>query len=379
MTGSTITSPPPAIHCPATRSALRWTGWPRWFGLLVGIACAPMCLAFLALRDSALTDASRTLSNLAMMVSAVVFTIGITVGGGMVWVHGRRKRALKRHPWTAWPINYISTGRHEWVELLDQQRQPVSALILNTWRTDIGKLVGPETTEIWFAGDPRKYGVVSRPGGADLRYAYYSSARQPPRFAFRPTSTGPEQPGSEQPETGARASDYVMVERGGRIMMEQAGSRAPEAIRHGSRSDPNYPSPAMLRRVCAFVLDVAVHLGCGLALGVLASPHFSTAALRAGDREHLGLNIGFVVLGWLAASFVDRVVVQSITHTTIGKAVFGLVALRPDTGRHPSFGRLLAIWLFDAYLPLAVIGNGIGPDHPEHYFLTAVRRRDVRG
>ncbi|WP_181063236.1 RDD family protein [Nocardia nova] len=343
-------------------------GWPRTLGLLIGLACAPLCVLLVALRDSASSHAARTALSLAMMVAAVVFTIGITVGGGMVWIHRRRKRALRRNPWTVWPINYISTGRYEWVELLDPQRQPISALISSTWRKDIGKLVGHETTEVWFAGDPQKYGVISRPGGGDLRYAYYSPSRQPPRFTFRA-------PGREREQ---RPSGYVMAERNGRMVMEQTGRAAPESIRHGSRSDPNYPSPRMVRRVSAFVLDATIHLACGVTLGVLASPHFSTAALRAGDREHLGLNIGLVVLGWLAASLVDRVVIQAVVHTTVGKSLFGLVALRPDTGRYPSFGRLLAIWLFDVYLPLAIIGNGIGPDHPEHYFLTAVRRRDIR-
>ncbi len=368
MTFSTTTKPPAAIHCPETRRAMRRMGWPRWLLLLVGVACAPLTLMLVALADSAPSPPVRAALKVAMMASVVLFTVGITVGGGMVWIHRRRKRSLKRHAWTVWPINYISTGRYEWVELLDPQRQPVSALLLNTWRKDIGKMVGHKTVEVWFAGDPRKYGVVSRPGGGDLRYAYYSPSRQPPRFTFR----------EARAEADRHTSGFVMVERNGRVMMEQPESRAPESIRHGSISDPRYPSPRTLRRVSAFTLDVTVHLACGLALGVLTSPNFSLAALYAGDRGHLGLNVGLVILGWLIASLVDRVVVQAIVHTTVGKALFGLVALRPDTGTYPSFGRLLAIWLFDVYLPLAIAGNAIGPDHPEHYFLTAVRRRDMR-
>ena len=376
MTSSVAAAPEPAIRNPLTRAAIRRRSWLPWLGFLAGPAAAPASVLCLDLRDRAQTHTASTVLTFAMVLSAVIFTVGITVGGGLVWIQWRRRRAVRRHPWQVWPINYISTGRYEWVELLGPRGRPTGALILSTWRKDIGKLVGPSTAEIWFAGDPHRYGVISRPGGGDLRYAYNSPSRQPPRFTFR-DSEGPVGPPAGRPAVQSTGG-YEMVTKNGQVTMEPPGGRGASAIRHGARNDQRYPSPRMLRRVFAFIVDVVIHLGLGLGLGVLASPGFSTAALRAGDGPHLGLNAVFVVLIWLAAAFANRVVIQSITHTTVGKALFGLVALRPDTGEYPGFGRLLGIWLFDIYLPLAIVGNGIGPDHPEHYFLTAIRRRDRR-
>ncbi len=90
--------------------------------------------------------------------------------------------------------------------------------------------------------------------------------------------------------------------------------------------------------------------------------------------------IGF----WLAASAVNRVLIQSVFHTTIGKALFGLVILRPDNGKYPSFGKLLGVWIVDLYmsiaLPIALVtfSDVPGPDNVDDYLLPAVRRSDVR-
>ncbi|MBU3061546.1 hypothetical protein KO481_08420 [Nocardia sp. NEAU-G5] len=70
--------------------------------------------------------------------------------------------------------------------------------------------------------------------------------------------------------------------------------------------------------------------------------------------------------------------IQAIVHTTIGKALFGLVALEPGTDRLPSFGRLLKNWLMGLWLIVIALGDAAGPDDEGRYFLQAVRWRDLR-
>lgn len=146
--------------------------------------------------------------------------------------------------------------------------------------------------------------------------------------------------------------------------------------RHGGKDDDQYPSPRMLRRVLAFIIDWMIHVGCGVGAAIAVSPEFSPDAVARHDWQHLGVNPVVAVGFFLAASAFDRIVIQSIFHTTIGKALFGLVVIRPQDGKYPSFGRLLAVWLLHVYLPYGLLG-GPGPDQLEDYFLPAVRRRDV--
>lgn len=188
---------------------------------------------------------------------------------------------------------------------------------------------------------------------------------------------------TDQPRPAA-ASGYRMQRENGRVVMKHLGAPddKPETKRHGALDDPDYPSPRELRRALGFALDVLIHLAIGAAAGFTKAPEPAEHALLHHDWHNAVPIVVFTVLFFLAASFVDRVIIQAIVHTTPGKAVFSLVALRRDTGGYPSFGRLLAIWLLDLYFPLAlaaaIFGNGgdIGPDRPEDYVLTAVRWRD---
>ncbi|MBF6172616.1 RDD family protein [Nocardia blacklockiae] len=320
----------------------------------------------IGLNEPSRAEAVRKAAGAGAVVSVVLFCVGV-LGVCMVWIRRRRVRSVRRHPWTTYPVRYLSTGRYEYVQLLAPHGEVLTTLLLSTWAWDVGKLVDHTTRELWFAGDPQHYGVISRPGGGDLRYAYRS---QPPKSAeiAYPDDTYP----------GAAADGHELARGNGQTRMKPPEGHPHNPVRHGRLSDPDYPSPRKLRRVLAFVVDVAIHLACGIGGGIAASPGFSAAALRAADWKHLGVNTGAVVGLWLLASFVNRVVVQAVFHTTVGKALFGLVILRPDTGKLPGFGRLLAAWLLNVYLPFAIVGNGIGPDRPEDYFMPAVRRRDYR-
>ncbi|MBY8857961.1 hypothetical protein K7711_15860 [Nocardia sp. CA2R105] len=375
--------PPRAIDWPATRAALGHRRLWLWVATLFSAACGPLAVVAVNKFDQPGMHGAAKAGRFLPGPLFIVFVFGLMFALTFLWIHGRRRKALKRNPWMCWPINYISTGRYEWVEVLDGNRRPVSALILNTWSNQIGKLVNHRTTEIWFAGDPRKYGIISvNEGGGPLRYAYYSAARQPPTFTYR-------DPGADQPRSSGApdAGGYEMQRENGRVMMKRPGAPDTEAKpkRHGALDDPDYPSPRKLRRALGFAFDVLIHLAIGAAVAFTKAPESAKDALLHRDWHHAVPIAVFTVLGWLATSFVNRVIIQAIVHTTLGKAVFGLVALRPDTGRYPSFGRLLAIWLMDLYVPPAFAvafcspaGDLPGPARIEDYILTAVQWRDRR-
>lgn len=381
MNQSSVRDSPPAISCPETKAATRKGMVVRWSLLLIGLAFLVLTMVLIDVGDRIESESRSAVVGVGRNVAAVGMTVGLIFGVSLLWINRRRRRALKRYPWVAWPMNYISTGRYEWVELLDQNRRPVSALILSTWPHDIGKLVNHKTTEVWFAGDPSKYGVISRPGGADIRYAYFSKGRQPPRLTYRPADPVGAI-GRNEPEPPAAGYELTRA-RGGRLLMKPTGEHAVESARHGSKGDVRYPSPRMLRRALAFAFDWTLHLGVGLGGAVAVSPEFSAQAATQFDWKHVGVS-PFIALGfWMAGSVFDRVVVQAVFHTTVGKALFGLRVIRPDNGEYPAFGKLLGVWLVDLYLalafPIALVANSDapGPDRVEDYFLPAVRRRDL--
>jgi hypothetical protein len=351
--------------------------------VLFSAACGPLSVILINKFDQPGIHGAAKAGRFLILPTALIFVFGLMFGITYLWIDRRRRKALKRSPWVRWPINYITAGRYEWVQLLDPNRQPVSTLILSTWAQDIGKLVNHQTSEIWFAGDPRKYGVISvHDGGGPLRYAYYSPGRQPPKFTVREPAAGDPGPSDEPTVVVGR---YEMRRGNGRVMMkrpdDQAQERKPK--RHGAIDDPDYPSPRKLRRTLGFALDILIHIAAGVAVSVALAPESARYALLHRDWHDIHAIPALAVVYFLAASLVDRVIIQAIVHTTIGKAVFSLVALRPDTGRYPSFWRLLAIWLMDIWLLVLLLisfsaNDAPGPDRLGDYFLTAVRWRDRR-
>ncbi|MFD3594891.1 RDD family protein [Nocardia sp. NPDC058640] len=156
---------------------------------------------------------------------------------------------------------------------------------------------------------------------------------------------------------------------------------APQVPLFGGVEDERFPSPRRLRRTLAYLLDIAIHVTIGLGMFFVSSPATQFAVVH-GEWDRLHIN-GAAVIGFsLLASFIDRVLLQAITHTTIGKAIFGLVIIDRDTGRYPRMRWLLASWLVSGLLaiqlPFALMAlDGVGPERPERYMLPAVRRRDV--
>ncbi|WP_433601013.1 RDD family protein [Nocardia sp. CA-135953] len=347
--------------------------------LLGGVASLPATVIFINLGDPGHSQLTHRLAGPGLVLSVILFCTGI-FGACMVWIRRRTRTILQRYPWLEYPIGYLTNRRYEWVELRDINGNRIAQLIVSSWAHQIGSVVDGNSSTAWFAGDPRKHGVISAPGGGDFRYAYYSPARQPPEFSFRENRSGTRLDSNGAPPLSVR--EFQLARDRGYVKMKPVGE--PVVVRHGSSDDTRYPSPRLLRRVLAFAIDWALHLGVGLGSAIAVSPEFSVEAVTRFDWKHLGVN-PIIALGfWALASVVDRVGVQAIFHATVGKAVFGLRVIRPDDGTSPSFGRLLAVWLVDLYMvvafPIALVGNGDlpGPDRVDDYFLPAVRRRDIR-
>ncbi|MFE3543620.1 RDD family protein [Nocardia sp. NPDC059177] len=176
-------------------------------------------------------------------------------------------------------------------------------------------------------------------------------------------------------EAGERKADH------GRPTRLPGRNDPPEPQLFGGLDDTRFPSPRKLPRTLAFVLDVVTHVVIGLGMYFVVSPDTQFAVMHQ-EWDELRINWLAVIGCALLASFIDRVLFQAITHTTFGKAVFGLVILDRDTGRYPRLRWLLASWVVSTLLaielPFMLIAfDGAGPSRPERYLLPAVRRRDV--
>ncbi|EOM75965.1 RDD family protein [Rhodococcus rhodnii] len=145
-------------------------------------------------------------------------------------------------------------------------------------------------------------------------------------------------------------------------------------IPHGARGDARYPSPRTLRRMLAFAVDWSLHAAVLVLL-------FVTVPLGGGA---VGLVTPFA--GHLLVSFANRVVLQSVTQTTVGKALFDLRIIRSDNGQAADFAYLARTWLRG--IPAATesvwkrgssgfdFPNEVRGTHPE--FPCAVRTRDLK-
>jgi hypothetical protein len=119
--------------------------------------------------------------------------------------------------------------------------------------------------------------------------------------------------------------------------------------KHGGKDDPRYPSKDGLRTVLGFAIDLlVVHIGGAVAVGFAFAqvPKLSSDAVLAGIGAFVGLSI------------VHRVLVQWAFATTLGKALWGLVMIRDDTGGRPTLWSLVKAWMIGAFtLTLAVLSN----------------------
>ncbi|MFC9876892.1 hypothetical protein ACFVJR_30215 [Nocardia salmonicida] len=363
----------PAKSLSATRSAfisitLRW-----WLLFVATVACVPL-IWFMLNAPEPSSQVGRTTKQFVVTAAFLMLICFGPMAPVGVWIAERRRRAL-RQPWLCWRIRY-QRGNYEHVTLINEQGRKVQTHMLNTWPAMRGRLFDESTTHVWFAGDPLRRGVLSRPGGADLRYCWASTPSTDEVRATAARSVPRDQPPQNPPMTGesySAANGFTAQRVDGHLaMVPPPDYPTPEPPPDfGGLDDTRYPSPRRLRRWLAYFADIAIHLG--LAIGIVFLVDAATSTIPHWDRPDVDPRLVFVV--FLAVSFFDRVVLQTFSHTTIGKLFFGLVIVDRDTGRYPRFRWLLGVWVYDLFawtlVPLEC------SERPVRYFLPAVRRGDM--
>ena len=83
-----------------------------------------------------------------------------------------------------------------------------------------------------------------------------------------------------------------------------------------------------------------------------------------------------ILLAGAAVSFMNRVIIQSVFATSLGKALFGLRIVRRSDGGRPTFSELARAWLAGiGWMIAALFDEG---DPTVMRFPAVVRFRDVR-
>lgn len=333
----------PAISYPDTAAAVGGNGFGRtallWLGLIGGALAVPGIVLCIELGDAEYPAAVHHMAEYGMMLCILLFCLGPLVSFYM-WRKRRIYRILQTHPWVVWRVDY-ECNPTEVIVLRDARDTPISRLTVSSSGPQRRAVVNEKSTHVWFAGDPLRRGVIARPGGSYPLYVFGS-----------PIKGSGYVPKSEKPRVPVDLPPHLRAGRG--------------------------------RRAAAFCLDLLVHLGCAVAAALAAVQPASAQAVFAFDFDTS--RAVFPLLGaWAGASFIDRVLLQSVAHTTLGKAVFGLCVIDPETLRFPTFGRLTGAWFVGWYLsvalPLCVVtfSDVPGPGEPKRYLLPAIRRSDLSG
>ncbi|WP_446225776.1 RDD family protein [Nocardia sp. IBHARD005] len=344
--------------------------------LLCGVTCVPAFYQSAHLSDSTSSATQNDSGGGALFFFLAFFPLTIT---GLVMVRTSIRRWLAaRHRWQVWKIETHRPEIQEWVHLIDDQGSITATFVLRKWTS---RTFNRDDQFAWFAGHPNKAGLIAKPGGARTRLAYRSIFYSPPPFGRAvaprvPTLTKSPSPGSTTP------SGFTLERNGNQTVMRPPRGH-PQGPLFGGLDDDRFPSPRKLRRTLAYLLDIVIHVAIGFGIYFVSSPATQFSVMHQ-EWNALQVNWAAVIGYSLLASFIDRVVLQAMTHTTIGKAVFGLAIIDRDTGHYPRLRWLLASWLVSGLmaiqLPFALLelGGGIGPERPERYMLPAVRRRDAK-
>jgi hypothetical protein len=139
----------------------------------------------------------------------------------------------------------------------------------------------------------------------------------------------------------------------------------------GHWGDPRFPSPRKLRTVCAFAIDLVLPLATFTAIAVDLTP---------GTTPHLKMAALLPALALTAVlSFTNRVILQRLFRTSIGKALFGLCVISRSDGDRPKLGQLAWAWLAGIGLAIGTAFNvGVSKNPTLARFPIPVRRRDLQ-
>lgn len=186
--------PGPAREWRETRKRLRWSGLRAWAALLGTLALGPASGVLLHLEATSPNPAvQRTAATFATFTAAAFVLWTLVLALPVFRLHRRRRRALGK-PWRPWQFEHLTASGRDWIALLQRDGSIAGVLALRTRPGTNDALLRTRTGLLWFAGDPARAGVLSRPGGADLCYAHRPRFRTPPAFHLPPPTDPDDYP-----------------------------------------------------------------------------------------------------------------------------------------------------------------------------------------
>ncbi|MFC6014035.1 RDD family protein [Nocardia lasii] len=343
---------------------LTWTTLRALLILAGGIACIPLFL-----HQSGILESSTAASNNG--VPAFLAILPLTWIGLVMTRTSIRRWIAARHRWREFRLESCRYQISEWVRLIDSDGNAAGTLVLRKW---IYQVFSGEDQVVWFAGRPDKVGLIALPGGRRTQLAYRPLTQITPTFLTASTPAPPQREivdTTTDLPTKVTANGFTVHRVDGRLVMVPPSTPKPEPPPDfGGTGDSRYPTPRKLRRTLAYLFDVTVHVGLAVGFAV------AIAAVTQPRAEQLDLSVAVSLGAFTVISFLDRVVLQHLSHATFGKLIFDLVIVDRDTGHYPPFRRLFWSWVYSmfavTYIPLELA------ERPQRYFLPAVRTADMR-
>jgi hypothetical protein len=157
-----------ALDAPATRQALRRHRRQSLASLPVAVS---LFLGTGALLDAAGYPDEGAVASIAVLMagaSLVVLGLGLFALAASIAM----RRALTRHPWRPYRCRFRelpSAAGHNGTPVLVLDDELTLAISSTAWRWRA--LEACDGREVWFAGDPRRHGVVAPPEGTHLLLA----------------------------------------------------------------------------------------------------------------------------------------------------------------------------------------------------------------
>lgn len=164
-----------------------------------------------------------------------------------------------------------------------------------------------------------------------------------------------------------------MIRDSERMTTMQPGQASSPSMAHGAANDPRYPSTRKLRTGFAFAVDLL------LSLGALVGGFFGGQHVPALSTYPTLVAIAAMII----VSLVNRVLIQWVFRTSIGKALFGLCLVSRSDGGRPGLWALLKAWLLSIWWTIAItsefVGSAVSGAEPNlEVFPSVVRMCDVR-
>ncbi|UGT63648.1 hypothetical protein [Nocardia asteroides] len=207
------TPPEPAREWRETRLRLRWVALRAWGALLGTLALGPATGVLLYLESTATSPGLQRLAATGSTFTGAAFVLWTLVLALPLFLRYRRRRRALRNPWQQFWFEHVPENGRDWVILIDLDGRIAGTLVLRSRGNTAAALLDATSDAIWFAGNPARFGILSRPGGLDLHDARRPRLRKPPAPTFHtPPDTRFDPP----------TAVFTMIRDGDRVVMRAA-------------------------------------------------------------------------------------------------------------------------------------------------------------